>query len=355
MRIPQFLRSWTSFAISTSTDRAEAEESVLELYDHFNLKTEKILWVDDPVDGCLIKAMLKHSIQDHIAKSPYSRVNLFLSPLTDMAEGQNEKIEEVHNATREHPILGNFIRSVQWAVYKEIERMVKYGEIKSRIKELSHIHDLPIMLKDISEVNMIAWMAAATAGTFNSSWVTSMDYLHLNERKPAILESLVKCVHNLGMFWGGPITVICEKPKVVSVNENGFCSRDAGAIEFSRSKAPILNNVQVPEWLAYTPSSKIDPKEVSKIENAEIRREFVRKVGIERICHALNCEVVDRQGEVYELILLDIGDGRRREYLKMRNPSIDTFHVEGVPPGTKTVQEALEFRNGTGSSPLYLT
>lgn len=48
----------------------------------------------------------------------------------------------------------------------------------------------------------------------------------------------------------------------------------------------------------------------------------------------------------YELILLDMGDKRDRPYLKMVNPSIGVTHIEGVPKGTKTVKEAICFRNG---------
>ncbi len=46
------------------------------------------------------------------------------------------------------------------------------------------------------------------------------------------------------------------------------------------------------------------------------------------------------------MLVLDLGDGRTRPYLKMLNPSIGVWHVEGVAPAVRTVQEALNFRNG---------
>ena len=44
-----------------------------------------------------------------------------------------------------------------------------------------------------------------------------------------------------------------------------------------------------------------------------------------------------------------------RPYLKMTNPSIGVFHVEGVHPDCTTVDQALEFRNGTKVKPTVLT
>src|SRR3990167_5042032 len=80
-----------------------------------------------------------------------------------------------------------------------------------------------------------------------------------------------------------------------------------------------------------------------KEQNAEIRREIVRKIGMERIILKCGATVLDKKGD-YELLAFDIGDGRIRPYLKMKNPSIFTWHVEGVAPGIKTVDEALTWR-----------
>ena len=109
-----------------------------------------------------------------------------------------------------------------------------------------------------------------------------------------------------------------------------------------------LNQVAVPEWLVTTREADLDPHKLLKIDNAEVRREFIRKVGIDRVCYSLNAKTIDTSGS-YELLLLDLGDGRRRPYLKMRNPSIGTWHVEGVHPDCLTVEQSLNWRNGLDS------
>jgi hypothetical protein len=44
--------------------------------------------------------------------------------------------------------------------------------------------------------------------------------------------------------------------------------------------------------------------------------------------------------------MLDLGDGQKRPYLKMLNPSIGVFHIEGVPADITTVRQAINWRAG---------
>ena len=116
----------------------------------------------------------------------------------------------------------------------------------------------------------------------------------------------------------------------------------------------FLNGVRVPKEIATTPAEKLDPRLLLETDNAEVRREIVRKIGIERVCKALNAKVIDRKGD-YELLLLDLRDGRKRPYLKMRNPSLGVYHIEGVHPSCNTVVEALRWRNGSDLEPELIS
>tara|TARA_Y100000034_G_scaffold134218_1_gene201998 strand:- start:3925 stop:4863 length:939 start_codon:yes stop_codon:yes gene_type:complete len=167
---------------------------------------------------------------------------------------------------------------------------------------------------------------------------------------------------------------ISERPLKIWCNEDLDLHHDGGPSMVFRDGYGVfaLNGVRVPDWLAVQPEGEIDPKLIARISNAELRREFVRKVGVERIYHKLGGETLDEQ-DGYKLVLLDIGQntddvddedrdededervGNPRPYLFMENPSIQTWHMEGVPPDTKTVAEALAFRNGTNDKPEVLT
>lgn len=127
-------------------------------------------------------------------------------------------------------------------------------------------------------------------------------------------------------------------------NSAGQVHRANGpAIELPEDGRYYLNGVSVTKHLVMTPAEKLDPKMIFQEQNAEVRREIVRKIGMERIILKCGAKVLDKMDD-YELLEFDIGDGRKRPYLKMRNPSIATWHIEGVPVGTKTVREALHFR-----------
>ena len=136
--------------------------------------------------------------------------------------------------------------------------------------------------------------------------------------------------------------VICEKPIKMLFNPRGQLHNvSATALEYNSGWGLwMLNGVNVGEKIVMTPAEKLDPQMILKEQNAEVRRELVRKIGIERVCAKLGAKVVDTWNG-YELLELDVA-GRKYTYLKMKNPSIGTYHLEGVQ--AKTVREALEYR-----------
>lgn len=174
---------------------------------------------------------------------------------------------------------------------------------------------------------------------------------------------------------------VSVKPMHVTRNDAGDLHNESGSAIAWRDgyEEYFLNGVAVSKEIVMTPPEKIDPRMILKESNAEIRREIVRKVGIDIVCQKLNAKVIDRKeieysqehklapssevagitggGEtsVYELLSLDLGDGRHRPYLKMLNPSIGVWHVEGVSPECETVDDAIKWRNQTSETPSSLT
>ncbi|RLC38715.1 MAG: hypothetical protein DRH51_07995 [Candidatus Coatesbacteria bacterium] len=143
---------------------------------------------------------------------------------------------------------------------------------------------------------------------------------------------------------------------ILSIKHKNYVlhSETGPAIEFMWGEKEFeiycLNGVRVPATIALTPAEELDPHILLGTDNAEVRREIVRKIGIERVCKVLGAETIDKKGD-YELILLELGDSRRRPYLKMRNPSLGVYHIEGVHPSCNTVEEALKWRNGSDLEP----
>ncbi|MBF0473571.1 MAG: hypothetical protein HQK93_07545, partial [Nitrospirae bacterium] len=110
--------------------------------------------------------------------------------------------------------------------------------------------------------------------------------------------------------------------------------------------AIFLNYVGVPKYIVVTPADELNPGIILTEKSAEIRREIIRKIGIDRVISELGAEVINRW-EGYELLKLNIPNTRRKiKYLKMKNPSTETWHIEGVSPRMRTCQGALKWRTG---------
>jgi hypothetical protein len=160
----------------------------------------------------------------------------------------------------------------------------------------------------------------------------------------------------LWLYWLTPDEVIAVPRPVLRIEGRMLHCPDGPAISWPEGERYyFLHGVEVVREIVETPASRLDPRLILLERNAQVRREIVRKVGVERVCEALHARSVDRQGD-YELLMLDLLDGRMRPYLKMRNASVPgVYHVEGVAPECRTVAEALAWRNQTDLPPSVLT
>jgi len=190
------------------------------------------------------------------------------------------------------------------------------------------------------------------------SYFSSYDYV-FNELKihntiPDLWEKYL-ATHKINLCY--PLDNVCilsQHFDYVKMKNERLHSDGSPAIHYNGFDVYALNGVSVPEWLVMQKWNEIDCKKILAEQNAEVRREIVRKVGIERVCSELDAKCIDKIGD-YELLILNLGDDRKRPYLKMLNPSVGTYHIEGVHPDCQTVEAALNFRNGTVEKPLILT
>ena len=142
------------------------------------------------------------------------------------------------------------------------------------------------------------------------------------------------------------LCVVCQPPSVIKKNSNGLHCPDGPALSYNGdNEIYALNGVSMPKEYVLTTAENITAEMVMKETNVEIRRELLRKVGIERLLNDLPHKVLDTVGN-YELYSLDLSDELKNcKYLKMTNPSVGCFHLEGIEPSINTVEEALKWRN----------
>ncbi len=166
------------------------------------------------------------------------------------------------------------------------------------------------------------------------------------------LDYLIDLATKAKCGWWLPFENYCfcsEKPEAIHLNEANQLHKDGDmALKYSDGFGIYsLNGVKVSKKIAVTPAMELDAKKALLEKNVEIRRELIRKIGIERVLEQNDHEVVDTWDD-YELLLLDVGleSGEKAKYLKMKNPSIGTYHVEGVHPECISCKSALNWRNG---------
>ena len=202
---------------------------------------------------------------------------------------------------------------------------------------------------DIEEDNLLPFVTPYVFGSFDAgyyAWIDFMEYIGVKDF-PSLANDYEELV-NVGLvFVFDDYIVATQKPSVLKMENGELHCENGPALAYDddhKSDVYCLNGVTMEKEHVMTPAEKLDPRDIMKIENVEVRRELVRKVGIERLLEALESKVLDTMDD-YELLSVNLSeDLKDARYLKMTNPSIQVFHVEAVAPECNTVQHAINWR-----------
>ena len=153
---------------------------------------------------------------------------------------------------------------------------------------------------------------------------------------------------------------VCEKPCEINLNTSGQLHKNSDmALKYSDGYGLyMLNGVNVPEYLAVTKSEKLDIEFFKKETNADVKAEFIRKFGIDRMVsmgkkvdtykNYSNGEWWDKSR--YELIDMSpiFPTISYAPHIKMVNQTIKgVYHLESVAPECKNLEQALNWREET--------
>jgi hypothetical protein len=198
-------------------------------------------------------------------------------------------------------------------------------------------------------------------GSHDASWLAFYDFFRrvgLRE-VTAPLTGLSELARSCG--WWAPYqgAAILQHRHIEVHLVDGILHRDEGPAVLYRDGFAVwaLHGVRVPRWLAETSTGRIDPKRMLELDNAQVRAEFVRKVGLERLRRKLSEKVLHAKVVTlktplsdswpcnYSVERLNYGNGIVRHVLVMDNPSLpEVQHVEYIPTSCETVEAAMNFR-----------
>ena len=350
-KMPIYLKKWLDNGYSTKPlNREKTAQSIKWLYEFKNLNAPTLWFCESPLQVQLIINLLKN---DLINLMPNLRDNLWTNLSANLWDNLGNNLSDNLRDNLGTNLRNNLCDNL-WDNLRD--------NLGPNLRD-----NLWTNLRD-NLWNKKLKFEYFLSPAFESSWVAFYDFV-LNEIFPERKEKFSvfnsECIDfYMNTFLIVPFHNICfisERPteihklqvgsRYVLHNDGGPCMKFRDDYDFH-----CLNGIRVSKEIAETPGNLLNSDLIINTKNADVRREIVRKIGNEKICSDLNAICVDKSADgMYELLQLDLKDGRKRPFLKMINPSIGIYHIEGVHPDCKSVNEALNFRNGTTLQPTKLT
>ena len=162
------------------------------------------------------------------------------------------------------------------------------------------------------------------------------------------------------LHWWIPLDDVCyiiERPESMVINDAQQYHNERGPALRYRDGAEMysLNGIEVPRELVMTPSEDLDINLFHRATSADVKAEFVRKYGVERLLSL--GKLVDTytnyaeewwtksQYELWDMTVL-FPQLDYQPYLKMLNQTTGIWHVEACSPECRTLEEAIKERMG---------
>jgi hypothetical protein len=188
-------------------------------------------------------------------------------------------------------------------------------------------------------------------GQNDAAWLGFYDYFNnvlKLEKQTEKLKGLWIIAQNAGWYLSHKnICWISERHDICNLKNGRIHCETGPAIAYPDGFAVYgLNGIRVPKWLIETPAEKIDIQKVFDETNADVQREIIRKIGVERLISKTDLldTFTDQHtggGNKYELRKLKIGNNIDRRYLHFEHASIPgVFYMKSVPPECVTALQA---------------
>ncbi len=314
-RFPEFVEKWTAIGLSIQPiNRQAAIAALAKLFGVVGRPSPKPIFCTSPLAIWLTIGNLRQiaSVSDSVSDSVSASVS-----------------DSVRASVRD-----SVIASVSDSVRASVSDSV-IASVSDSVRD--------------SVSDSVNWNWWYDLGQFQSWWLSFYDFmaavLAVDNSKLVGNEDFCRsagysvCFENLAF--------IGERPLVIHRAGNRLHKDGGAAVEYPDGFGVYaLNGIRMKPDYVLTPAEKINPADVLKEANADQRRELIRKVGIDRMLAVLPNKRMEKRGD-YELLSVDLGNGvTDARFLKMVNPSVGCFHLEGVEPGISTVEQALNWRNG---------
>ena len=351
-KFPQYVSEWTRKGLTTEPQSLENAIIDFGNFQKLILKKEKIAPVvilDSPtqcwIAVCMV-ASLKNLSDSQVDSQVWSQVQSQVDSQVD-SQVQSQVWSQVQSQVSSQ-VRSQVDSQVQSQVWSQVQSQVDsqvWSQVSSQVQSQVSSQVRSQVRSQIKDFIYPYFDCQFWAG-----WFSFYEFLKnevgisfSNEKE----YNAFKDCQKYGMaFPLDELCIVCQPPTTIKKNSDGLHCTDGPALSYNGdNEIYALNGVSMPKKYVLTGEENITAEMVMKETNVEIRRELLRKVGIERILNDLPHKVLDTVGN-YELYSLDLSDELTNcKYLKMTNPSVGCFHLEGIEPSINTVEEALKWRN----------
>ncbi len=327
----QYIEKWQQIARQTGeADMATAKELVEQLYAHFGLPKPDVFHAAGPIHAneILLIARRQGTVTDARALRPGQ---IGIPDTGDTREKRSNRTNDYfgglitsHLRVERLSCVGPGIQGISWRYPRGNQEI----ELFAWDYAFTEVRDKPIKLRkgfygDVREFTIK-----------NKSAAAAKFYL-----------DIAQCAG----YWTPyeNLVIVQDRPKQLHLNAAGRLNNPNGpAVEYYDGYGIYaMNGTIMPSWVITTPEEELDPMAITRIRNSQVRAEFVRKIGAERLLKKLDSKLLDKV-ENYELHQIEIpGEPQPTRFLKMLNPSApELWHVECVPLTVGSVVSALNFR-----------
>ena len=322
-KIPLYVKEWIDIGLSTADeiDKEAAKKAIALAYKKAGLPAPKLyIFTESPMHNGILYGMLKE-VRGSIGGSIGDSIR------ASIANSVRASIGDSIGASIRGSIAGSIGASIAVSIANSI--MDSIGES----------------------------IGGSCCGTHDAHWLAY--YKFLNDEcniDLSILEGLLECAKHCG--WFIPYKDIClvsPKPKQINtiINSGRHILHGDGkpAIYYCEDfQIWALNGIRVPRYLAETPAGLLDIEFFKKEKNADVKAEFIRKYGIDRMVNM--GKVVDTYANYNnewwaksEYKLVDMASIftsiKYAPHLYMRNQTTGVYHLEAVTPDCKNIPEAI--------------
>lgn len=365
--ISENVDKWTRIGLSTSNvpfpDKAAIIRHMNDAYRANGLvPPRKHLCLLSPLQGCTAAFILSLTYSSVKSQLSYKREPLLLSTMTwSQSSGLTDSTLAMNDLL--YPLQRNIIEMIKEHVLHQVLLQVRDSVAESIMGQLTGTH---ISKETIDSVRTTAVvpnfmkpnMDILTPAIFGQHEhdLAYYDYICQDASIIRRLKPLMALATEVGWLWVfDKVCVITPKPVTLHINQRGLlhCEHDM-AIKYPDGWGfYALNGVVMKPEHVLTPADQLKPETIrSAVNNIDQHRELLRKITKERM---LAYGKVIEENDRYKLIdmaglfrALQVSrDINYAPYLLMKNPSLEnTYHLEGISPQCRTIQQAINWRAG---------